>query len=126
MRGSAHDLDQRPRERAVLVGGKCDRATAVAVHVHQLNRRNSIRCEPLPRAEAAQKLGAAGTDGVDALIPIFGAGRTLEGRERASFQQCDSEPMTGKGERERHADQSRAQDDDVVIRPGSIHSTSMK
>ena len=131
-RGSAHDLDQRRRERAVLddpgersladlVGGKCDRAFSVAVHVHHFDRRNPICRKPLPRAEAAKKLGAAGADGVDTLIPVFGVDRTVEGRDCASFQQRDTEPVAGKGHRERHADQSRTQDDDVVVGSGRVH-----
>ena len=77
MLGRAHGFDQCGRQLAMLddpgerpfsqlVRGEGDRAVAIAAHVHHLDGREAFRRQPLPGADRAQEIRAAGADRVDA------------------------------------------------------------
>src|SRR5947207_7978064 len=59
-----------PCERAFaeIVRGEVNRAPAVALHMHRLNRSDPFAVERLPSADRSQESRAPGADGIDARI----------------------------------------------------------
>src|SRR5208283_2910766 len=131
-RAGANRLDQRRAELTVLddpgqgafakvIGGKGNGSASVTMHVHHFHRSKALRRQPLPSAQASEKLRAAGTERVDTRIPVVAATGVVVSGQCAALQQCHTEPFTTERRRKRQSDGTRAEDDDVVISIGCRH-----
>ncbi len=101
-----------------FVGGEAQlRIRGVAMNVHFVHGSNAVAIQPFPHADALQERSAAGTDGVDAAVPIIG-----NRCRRLRLDQRQLEPAAAQCQGEARTDQAGADDDDIEVHPGILNA----
>ena len=80
------------------------------MNMHFVYGGYAVAIQPFPYADALQERSAAGTDGVDAAVPII-----ANGWRRLRLDQRQLEPAASQRQGEARADQAGANDDDIEV-----------
>jgi hypothetical protein len=115
--------DPRQRPLAELIGGESELAARIAANVHRFDRTKTIHWQPLPRADAAQERGAARADGIDTSIPVLIGRRNRGGINMRAIDNRHPDPCARQRCGERQADETRAEDGDVVVPRATGHQS---